>query len=351
MSKYCSFCGTLLSDESTTCQNCGLAQRVSIHPEPSSPKTVAPEQPLEIGSLDLSKPPLRAARTSAPSPYRANPDLETCEIVYEQSGTSIRRFVAKVTGPDGETEAGRSRNLTGEALFDILDDMAGEKTAGPSSLVQANVDILLELVSKLMQAGWTPVEEKGEYWWNRKFVRLLRTDKTGDLLLPDSRQQWEPWFHGVSNRAFERKLAHQMGFDGKIRLYEIRTHVDDVDALLNGRLFLDLYIDTSAGVFLRQIRTPEDWPQTSLMFLDLKKPKFGEVFRSDSSLLNWYIHSQTDSEFVLITERRATGSMHRGALGASSRRADALMTDRRATGSRGYKIRHQGGISFEPFTV
>ncbi len=325
MSKYCSYCGTMLNDDTATCWNCGLVQRVVVHPESPAPKTSEPEKTIDLGSFDLTKPPLRATETPKPSPKPANAKLETCEIVYESSGTSVRRFIAKVTGPDGASEAGRSRNLTGEALFDILDDMAGEKSAGPSSLVQANVDILLELVSKLMQAGWKPIEEKGEYWWSRKFTRLIATENADDSPASNSPRTWQPWFRSISDRAFEHKLVQQMGFDGKIRLYETRTNVAELDALLNGKLFLDFYIDIKDGVFLRHIRAPEDWPQTALMFLDLTKRKLDEILRSGSSLVNWSIHSQTDSGFTVVTERRATSS-------------------------KGYKIRHKGGISFEPFT-
>ncbi len=323
MSKYCSFCGSVLKEDTATCWNCGLVQRVVVHPESPAPKTIEPDKTIDLDSFDLTKPQLRAAETSTPNLKPANAKLEMCEIVYESSGTSVRRFVAKVTGPDGASEAGRSRNLTGEALFDILDDMAGETSAGPSSLVQANVDILLELVSKLMQAGWKPIEEKGEYWWSRKFTRLITIENADESSAPDSPRTWQPWFRSISNRAFEHKLVHQMGFDGKIRLYETRTNIADLDALLNGKLFLDFYIDIKDGVFLRQIRAPEDWPQTTLMFLDLTKRKLDEILRSDSSLINWSIHSQTDSDFTVITERRATTS-------------------------KGYKIRHKGGISFEP---
>jgi hypothetical protein len=249
--------------------------------------------------------------------------MEMCEIVYENSGMSIRRFVAKVTGPNGAYEAGRSRNLTGEALFDILDDMAGEKNEGPSNLVQTNVEILIELVAKLMQAGWEPTKEEGEHWWSKKFVRVVETDKTRTLI--DSPQIWEPWFRSAGRPAFERKLVHMMGFDGKIRLFEIRTNDTGLDALLNGRLFLDFYVENKDLVFLRQIRAPEDWPQTTLMYLDLTKRKLSEVLRSDSTLLNWAIDRQTDSEFTLITERRSAGS-------------------------KGFTIKHRGGISFELFT-
>jgi hypothetical protein len=325
MSKYCGFCGTALNDDTLICWNCGLAQRVPVYPQMPAPKMVEPEKTIDLGSFDLSHPQLRAAETPQPSLARANANLETCEIVYDNGGASVRRFVAKVTGPRGEYEAGRSRNLTGEALFDILDDMAGEKSAGPSSLVQANVDLLLDLVGKLMRAGWTPIEEKGEYWWSRKFTRLIRTEDADAASAPDA-HTWELWFRGASNRAFERKLAHQMGFDGKIRLYEIRTNSVDLDAALNGRLFLDFYIDIKDGVFLRQIRAPEDWPQTALMFLDLTRKRLSEILRSGSSLVNWSVQSQTDSEFTLIIERRATLST-------------------------GYKIRHKGGISFEPFIL
>lgn len=327
MSKYCSFCGSVLKDDAGTCWNCGLVQRVTVNPEPPAPEIIEPEKTAELGAFELSKPKLLAAESKdQPSPNQINTNLETCEIVYENSSSSVRRFIAKVTGPHGTSEAGRSRNLTGEALFDILDDMAGETSAGPSSLVQANVDILLELVSKLMLAGWKPIEEKGEYWWSRKFTRLIATENADDSPTPDSPRVWHPWFRSISNRAFEHKLVHQMGFDGKIQLFEIRTNVTDLDPLLAGKLFFDFYIDIKGGVFLRQIRAPEDWPRTTLMFLDLTKRKLEEILRSDSNLIDWSIHSQTDSDFTVITERRATSS-------------------------KGYKIRHKGGISSEPLTL
>jgi hypothetical protein len=319
---YCPYCGNILSDDALKCWNCGLALGLGIPLQRSAPARVEPEIKVEIPpetpkpSFDLSD------LVELKSILRPPTGMELCEIVYENSGMSIRRFVAKVTGPNGAYEAGRSRNLTGEALFDILDDMAGEKYDGPSHLVQTNVEILVELVAKLIQAGWEPTKEEGEHWWSKKFVRVVETNKPHSAI--DSPQIWEPWFQ-IGARFFERKLVHMMGFDGNIRLFEIRTKEPGLDALLNGRLFLDFYLDIKDQVFLRQIRAPEDWPQTSLMHLDLAQRKLREVLRSDSTLVNWTVDRRTDSEFTLITERRSTTSS-------------------------GYTIKHKGGISFELYS-
>jgi hypothetical protein len=251
-------------------------------------------------------------------------NVEKCEITYENTGMSIRRFVAKATGPNGPYEAARSRNLTGEALFDLLDTMAGEVNEGPSSLVQTNMEIHRELVERLVQAGWEQTKEQGEHWWSKRFIRRVHT--SNPLSLPDAPQIWEPWFHSrFNNRTFERKLMHMMGFDGMIHLFEIRTNDATLDILLNGQLFLDFCAEIKDGVFLRQIRTPEDWPQTTLVLLNVLKGKLAEVVRSDSSFVDWSVHNQTDTELTLITERRATSS-------------------------KGYRIRYADGISLEPFT-
>jgi hypothetical protein len=320
---YCRYCGTLLSDGTAKCWNCGLDLGVSISLQRASPAVVEPEIREEIPP-ETHKTPLDISDIvelkAIPQPHTG---VEMCEIIYENSGMSIRRFVAKVTGPNGAYEAGRSKNLTGEALFDILDDMAGEKYEGPSNLVQANVEVLVELVAKLIQAGWEPGKEEGEHWWSKKFVRLVETNKAHPTI--ESPQIWEPWFRMGARPSFERKLAHMMGFDGKIKLFEVRTKDAGLDALLNARLFLDFYVEIKDQVFLRQIRTPEDWPHTTLMYLDLARRKLSEVLRSDSTLLNWTLERQTDSEFTLITERRANTSS-------------------------GYTIRHKGGISFELYS-
>ena len=250
-------------------------------------------------------------------------NVEKCEITYENTGMSIRRFVAKATGPNGPYEAARSRNLTGEALFDLLDNMAGEANEGPSSLVQTNMEIHRDLVERLIQAGWELTKEEGEHWWSKKFVRRVHTGNP--LSLPDSPQIWEPWFHSTFNRMFERKLMHMMGFDGKIHLFQVRTNDATLDVLLNGQLFLDFYAEIKDGVFLRQIRAPEDWPQTTLVFLNVAKRKLAEVVRSDSSSIGWSVYNQTATELTLVTERQATTS-------------------------KGYRIRHADGISLEPFT-
>jgi len=318
----------MLTDETSKCWDCGKPQGVDISPAlspepPAEPLTPTTPPPRSVELSGQAPSDTAQVRQTASSLQPGESGLERCEIVYENAGMSIRRFVAKVTGPNGAYEAGRSRNLTGEALFDILDDMAGEKYDGPSDLVQANVEILVELVAKLMKAGWVPTKEVGEHWWSKKFIRLVEANSTPTLV--DSPKIWEPWFHSTSKRSFERKLAHQMGFDGKIRLFEVRTNDFALDALLNGRLFLDFYVDTKDGVFLRQIRSTEDWPQTTLIVLDSVRKKLEEVLRSDSSQLHWTIYSQTDSEFTLITERRPNLS-------------------------KGYRIKHRGGISFELFT-
>ena len=318
---YCRYCGTLLSDDAIKCSNCGFVLGVSIPLQRSSPARVEPEIVAEPPPETPEPPSLDISDIVELEDIRRPPiGMEMCEIVYENSGMSIRRFVAKVTGPNGAYEAGRSKNLTGEALFDILDDMAGEKYQGPSNLVQANVEVLVQLVAKLIQAGWEPAKEEGEHWWSKKFVRVVETNKAHPAI--ESPQIWEPWFRIGARPSFERKLVHIMGFDGNIRLFEARTKDAGLDALLNGRLFLDFYVESRDQVFLRQIRTPEDWPQTTLMYLDVAKRKLSQVLSSDSTLINWTLDRQTDSEFTLITERRSTTSS-------------------------GYTIRHKGGISFE----
>ncbi len=320
---YCRYCGTQLSEKTVKCWSCGLDLGVSIPLQRSSPSRVEPEIKVETPP-EAPKPPLDLSDIVELEPIRRpHTGMEMCEIVYENSGMSIRRFVAKVTGPNGAYEAGRSKNLTGEALFDILDVMAGEKFEGPSNLVQANADVLVDLVDKLIQAGWEPTREEGEHWWSKKFVRLVETNKARSAI--ESPQIWEPWFQMGARPSFERKLVHMMGFDGKIRLFEVRTKDAGLDALLTGRLFLDFYVEIKDQVFLRHIRTPEDWPHTTLMCLDTARRRLSEVLRSDSPSLNWTLDRQTDSEFTLITERRSSSSS-------------------------GYTIRHKGGISFERFS-
>ena len=297
-----------------------MALGLSISLQRSSPPRIEPQIKAELPP-ETTKPPLDLPDiVELAAIPRPSTGMEMCEIIYENTGMSIRRFVAKVTGPNGAYEAGRSKNLTGEALFDILDDMAGEKYEGPSNLVQANVEVLVELVAKLIQAGWEPTKEEGEHWWSKKFVRVVETNKPHTTI--ESPQIWEPWFRLGERPSFERKLVHMMGFDGKIRLFEVRTKDVGLDALLNGRLFLDFYVEIKNLVFLRQIRAPEDWPQTTLMHLDIAKRRLSEILRSDSTLTHWTLDRQTDSEFTLVTERRG------------------------ATTS-GYTINYKGGISFE----
>jgi hypothetical protein len=332
---YCRFCGTLLSEETQKCWNCGLALGVSISLQRSPPPKVEPEIKAETppAAPELPESPelpeLPEPLLDIPGIFeldamrRPSTGMEMCEIVYENSGMSIRRFVAKADGANGPHEAGRSKNLTGEALFDILDDMAGEKYAGPSNLVQANVAAMVALVAQLIKDGWEPTQEEGEHWWSKKFVRLVETNEAHPAV--ESPQIWEPWFRTGVRPSFERKLVHRMGFDGKIRLFEVRTRDAGLDALLGGKLFLDFYVESKDQVFLRQLRAPEDWPQTTLLYLDVTRRKMNEVLRSDSSLVNWTLDHQTDSEFTLITDRRSTTLS-------------------------GYTIRLKGGISFELYS-
>lgn len=130
------------------------------------------------------------------------------------------------------------------------------------------------------------------------------SDEHGENFTPPNdspAKEWQWWFTAGS-LTFYRKLVHEMGFDGLIKIFAIKTDEDETNKQLEGKLFLDFYHPVDRGIFLRRISTPSEWPNTSLVFLDYSGNEIKELIRSNSSFLAWPVKTKNDTEFTLITE-------------------------------------------------
>jgi hypothetical protein len=126
---FCSKCGTEIPDEANFCWKCGKPQRPDVSPVAST--------------------------------------YETCEIVY---GVLKQNFLfddlgfwAKAIGKNGTYNAGFSPKI-----------FVGDKSLGPKSDIETNVNAHNALVKKLINDGWEPTGGRGEAWFNLRFKRLVK---------------------------------------------------------------------------------------------------------------------------------------------------------------------------------
>jgi len=95
-------------------------------------------------------------------------------------------------------------------------------------------------------------------------------------------EQYHYWKEN-QNTSFQRKLENETAFDGIVKIYSLRTNSKELDQILENKFFGDFYYPTEKGVFLRMFRDKESWPNTTLVFIDLKRITMKELLKTDSS--------------------------------------------------------------------
>lgn len=116
-----------------------------------------------------------------------------------------------------------------------------------------------------------------------------------------SHDRYIHWFDHYSIR-FERSLADEIGFDGIIKILNLKSNDNDVNGLLQGLFFFDFYCNIYNGVFLREFPRINSWPNTNLIYLNLETKKIQRLFSSKSSYLEWTIKQIDGLNYELNTQ-------------------------------------------------
>ncbi len=109
---------------------------------------------------------------------------------------------------------------------------------------------------------------------------------------------------------FSRTICHSICFDGVVKLYELGSSENKVNLALSDKLFLDFYILTEFGIFLRKIESPSTWPLTKLVYFDLNTLDIVDIYVSNSSYQVWKSSRYAGCKLKISMEIPITGEEH-----------------------------------------
>lgn len=95
------------------------------------------------------------------------------------------------------------------------------------------------------------------------------------------------FFSEINSVCFERKLENETAFDGIVKIYSLKTNIENINKKLDGHFFGDFIYSTEKGVFLRKFDHKDSWPISTLIHLDLINLTATEINRNNSSWNIW----------------------------------------------------------------
>ena len=104
---------------------------------------------------------------------------------------------------------------------------------------------------------------------------------------------------------FERKLENETAFDGVVKIYSLKSNNNELNKLLNGKLFGDFIFPSKIGEYYRLIDN-----RKSQVFCDKVNYaiKVKEDFKEDSDIIFALMNSMTFRYFVDLFARQLTGA-------------------------------------------
>ncbi len=111
-------------------------------------------------------------------------------------------------------------------------------------------------------------------------------------------EQYHIWTK-VNSITFERKLENETAFDGIVKIYSLKSNVENVDRKLEGKFFGEFIYPTEKGVFLRMFVNKDSWPKSTLIFVDLISSTLTEINSNDSSWLAWKVEDLESGKYSI----------------------------------------------------
>jgi hypothetical protein len=109
-------------------------------------------------------------------------------------------------------------------------------------------------------------------------------------------EQYHNWKEN-HNISFQRKLENETAFDGIIKIYSLKTNSGQLNELLENKFFGDFYYAAQTGVYLRMFDNKDSWPNTTLVFIDLRKITFAEILKTKSSWNIWTVNDLGNNKY------------------------------------------------------
>jgi hypothetical protein len=114
---------------------------------------------------------------------------------------------------------------------------------------------------------------------------------------------WESsYWYSVNGQPIERKIIAEIGFDGFIKFYNLRTTDNAINELIKNKIFGEFIYETDYGLFLRQFDSPSQWPTSYLVFIDKADKTISKIKKVKSSWTVWKTELINDRDFNIITE-------------------------------------------------
>jgi len=131
--------------------------------------------------------------------------------------------------------------------------------------------------------------------------RIVNLFNKGYTSLSDS--DWELMFSTIEFK-IEKRLVALTGFDNCIVFYNLSSTDKKLNEVIRGKVFGNFICKTDSGIFLRQFKSPKDWPNSKLVYIGFDNYKIMTVSKSDSSWVDWTCNSIADNQIDILTEHR-----------------------------------------------
>jgi len=97
----------------------------------------------------------------------------------------------------------------------------------------------------------------------------------------------------------ERKLENETAFDGIVKIYSLKSNINQLNKLLLNKYFGDFIHYSESGVFLRMFDNKNSWPKTSLIYVDFKNYNLTEVKKTNSSWNVWSVNDLGNRKYSI----------------------------------------------------
>ena len=129
--------------------------------------------------------------------------------------------------------------------------------------------------------------------------RIVNLFNKGYTAIADS--NWEFMFSTVDFK-IEKRLVALTGFDNCIDFYNLSSTDKKLNEVIRGKVFGNFICKTDNGFFLRQFKSPKDWPNSKLVYIGFDNYEIMTVSKSDSSWVDWTCNSIGDNQIDILTE-------------------------------------------------
>ena len=120
-------------------------------------------------------------------------------------------------------------------------------------------------------------------------------------------KNWELYFNENTFR-IDKKLVASAGSDNRTKFLQLRSNDQKLNEIVVNRFWGNFLCRISTGILLREFKSPNDWPKSQLLFIDIEKYTTEVLADSQSSFSNWTyaFHSTTPLKSSQITARTIT---------------------------------------------